>query len=217
MSLSVGIAALNHPTTSLAEWAQAVNVLAVQSREGSTASAGGTRAAAVSVSKRLPPTPKPGRMPLLTRAARLVGGARVGDGSDKGSNFADPSYRMTPTVAEDLVAAGLNPGYLNDLAAASGLDPRDLFEFAGIDRSTVSRRLASGAMLPHDAAVKALQATELVTQATEVFGTPAVASAWLSRAHPLLDGHTPLRRARTPWGMGKVQSMLVALRFGSAA
>ncbi len=32
-----------------------------------------------------------------------------------------------------------------------------------------------------------------------------------------LDGQTPLRRARTPWGMNKVQAMLVGLCFGSAA
>ncbi len=53
--------------------------------------------------------------------------------------------------------------------------------------------------------------------ATEVFGSPAQASTWLTRPHPSLDGETPLKRARTPWGMSKVQSILVALRYGAAA
>jgi len=92
-----------------------------------------------------------------------------------------------------------------------------VLDFAGIDRTTVSRRKASGAALPQDAAVKALQAIDLMTRASEVFGSPDQASRWLTKAHPLLDGETPLRRARTPWGMSKVQSMLVALRYGGAA
>ena len=112
---------------------------------------------------------------------------------------------------------GLDPDFLGDIAGFSGLESRDVLDFVGIDRTTVSRRKASGAALPQDVAVKALQITELLTQATEVFGSPTRASTWLTRTHPLLDGETPLRRARTPWGMSKVQSMLVALRYGAAA
>ena len=116
-----------------------------------------------------------------------------------------------------LVADGLDPDFLGDIAGFSGLDSRDVLDFAGIDRTTVSRRKASGSALPQDAAVKALQITDLLTQATEVFGSPAQASTWLTRPHPSLDGDTPLKRARTPWGMSKVQSILVALRYGAAA
>jgi putative toxin-antitoxin system antitoxin component (TIGR02293 family) len=126
-------------------------------------------------------------------------------------------YRMAHDVAEHLVQAGMDPDYLGEFAALSGLDARDVLDFTGIDRTTVSRRKASGATLPQDTAVKALQVTDLVTQATEVFGTPALASAWLTKPHPLLDGQTPLRRARTPWGLSKVQGLLVALRYGGAA
>ena len=124
---------------------------------------------------------------------------------------------MAHDVAEQLADDGLDPDYLADLAAASALEPRELFEFAGIDRTTVGRRKASGAALPHDVAVKAPLATELLAQANQVFGTAAQAALWLTRPHPLLEGLTPLRRARTPWGLAKVQAMLVALRFGGAA
>ncbi len=125
--------------------------------------------------------------------------------------------RMAPEVAEHLVAGGLDPDFLGDIAGFSGLESRDVLDFAGIDRTTVSRRKASGSALPQDAAVKALQITDLLTQATEVFGSPTQASTWLTRPHPSLDGETPLKRARTPWGMSKVQSILVALRYGAAA
>ena len=217
----------NQPAASLAEWARVVNGLAAQAREDSATAHGGGRPKQAS---RVVPS---GRLPLLTRGMRPVGSAPIDAGSDRASdpagdpagdtasaaasNLAGASYRLTPAVAEHLVADGLDPGYLNSLATASGLEPRDVFEFAGIDRTTVSRRQVSGAALPLEAAVKALQATDLVTQAIEVFGLPATASAWLSTAHPLLNGQTPLQRARTPWGLGRVQSMLVALRYGSAA
>ena len=137
-------------------------------------------------------------------------------GCEAVAGAAPPGYRMLYDVAEHLVADGLNPEFLADLAAASGLDAHAVLDFAGIDRTTVSRRKASGSALPQDAAVKALQITDLMTQATEVFGAPAPAAAWLSKAHPALDGQTPLQRARTPWGMNKVQSILVSLRFGGA-
>jgi putative toxin-antitoxin system antitoxin component (TIGR02293 family) len=126
-------------------------------------------------------------------------------------------WRMAHDVAEALVERGLDPDYLAALATSSGLEPRDLFEFAGIDRTTIARRKAAGATLPHEAAVKALQATELLAQATEVFGSADQAAVWLTRPHPVLDGQTPLRRARTPWGLGKVQGMLAALRYGGVA
>jgi putative toxin-antitoxin system antitoxin component (TIGR02293 family) len=126
-------------------------------------------------------------------------------------------WRMAHDRAEELIERGLDPDYLAALATASGLEPRDLFEFAGIDRTTVGRRKAAGAALPHEVAVKALQATELLAQATAVFGSAAHAAVWLTRPHPSLDGQTPLRRARTPWGLGKVLGILAALRYGGVA
>ena len=126
-------------------------------------------------------------------------------------------WRMAHDRAEELIERGLDPDYLAALANSSGLEPRELFEFAGIDRTTTVRRKAAGAALPHEVAVKALQATELLAQATEVFGSAAQSAVWLTRPHPALEGQTPLRRARTPWGLSKVQGMLAALRYGGVA
>jgi uncharacterized protein (DUF2384 family) len=90
-------------------------------------------------------------------------------------------YRMAPEVAEHLVSAGLDPDFLGEIAGFSGLESRDVLDFAGIDRTTVSGRKASGSALAQDAAVKALQITDLLTQAIEVFGSPTQASTWLTR------------------------------------
>ena len=141
-----------------------------------------------------------------------------------GASGPGPAFRQFETIGDEIAYATKclkawheRGDFLGDIAGFSGLDSRDVLDFAGIDRTTVSRRKASGSALPQDAAVKALQITDLLTQATEVFGSPAQASTWLTRPHPSLDGETPLKRARTPWGMSKVQSILVALRYGAAA
>ena len=69
--------------------------------------------------------------------------------------------------------------------------------------------------LPHDAAVKALEFAELVATAADVFRTVADAARWLVGPHPMLAGETPLRRARTPWGLERVRSVLGALKYGA--
>jgi len=51
-------------------------------------------------------------------------------------------------------------------------------------------------------------------------GTRARLTFGYRMAHDVAEhlvGEIPLRRARTPWGMSKVQSMLVSLRYGGAA
>ena len=204
---ALAAAAVQHlpprPAGSLVEWASAINGLAV--RAGSVRK--GAEPAGRGAAGR-----NGGGGPLLTGGDLFPGAGQpyVPGGEAYGC-------RMAPEVAEHLVADGLDPDFLGDFAGLSGLDSRDVLDFAGIDRTTVSRRKASGSALPQDAAVKALQITDLLTQATEVFGSPTQASTWLTRPHPSLDGETPLKRARTPWGMSKVQSILVALRYGAAA
>lgn len=191
------------PAASLAEWASAINVLAARAGSARERSSPAIPGGAVDADT--------GR--LLVTSGELDAGVIAHGTRDS----AALGYRMAPEVAEHLAVGGLDPDFLGDIAGFSGLESRDVLDFAGIDRTTVSRRKASGSALPQDAAVKALQITELLTQATEVFGSPTQASTWLTRPHPSLDGETPLRRARTPWGMSKVQSMLVALRYGAAA
>ena len=204
---ALAAAAVQHlpprPAGSLVEWASAINGLAVRAGSARKGFEPAGRGA----------TGRNGSGGLLLTA----GDQFPGTGQPHVPSGEAYGCRMAPEVAEHLVADGLDPDFLGDIAGFSGLDSRDVLDFAGIDRTTVSRRKASGSALPQDAAVKALQITDLLTQATEVFGSPAQASTWLTRPHPSLDGDTPLKRARTPWGMSKVQSILVALRYGAAA
>jgi putative toxin-antitoxin system antitoxin component (TIGR02293 family) len=130
---------------------------------------------------------------------------------------AERAVRFSPAAAEAMVRQGLEATLLAELAELSGLDARHLYEFAGIDRTTVTRRAAKDGLLPQEAAVKAMQFAELSAQAVDVFGEPAAAMPWLTQPHPLLDGETPLQRARTPWGLMRVQSLLGALQYGGAA
>ena len=124
------------------------------------------------------------------------------------------SIRFSHTAAEVVVRQGLKAPLLTELADASGIDAKLLYEFAGIDRTTVARRAARNDVLPQDAAVKALEFAELMATAADIFGTVREAARWLTLPHPLLDGETPLQRARTPWGMQRVRSMLGALKYG---
>jgi len=191
------------PAASLVEWARAINGLAAKAGSARNDSKPARRSGAE----------RAGAGRLLLPSGELDAGAipRQTPGSEA------LGYRMAPEFAEHLAIDGLDPDFLGDIAGFSGLESRDVLDFAGIDRTTVSRRKASGSALPQDVAVKALQITDLLTQATEVFGSPTQASTWLTRPHPSLGGETPLKRARTPWGMSKVQSILVALRYGAAA
>jgi len=125
--------------------------------------------------------------------------------------------RLAGAAAEAAVQQGLKAPLLADLANAAGIDVRWLYEFAGIDRTTVARRVARDDVLPHDAAVKALEFAELMGTAVDVFGALPAAAGWLTRGHPLLDDQTPLQRARTPWGMQRVVALLGALKYGAAA
>ena len=61
--------------------------------------------------------------------------------------------RFSGTAAEALVRLGLKATLLAELADAGGLDARHLYEFTGIDRSTVSRRSARDDVLPQEVAL----------------------------------------------------------------
>jgi putative toxin-antitoxin system antitoxin component (TIGR02293 family) len=145
------------------------------------------------------------------RAELLSAGAASGEGADAAS------IRFSGAAAEAVVRQGLKAQVLAELADVAGIDVRHLYEFAGIDRTTVARRAARDDMLPHEASVKAMEFTELSAAAVDVFGAVAKAAEWLTRPHPLLNEQTPLQRARTPWGLQRVRAILGALKYGGAA
>ena len=95
--------------------------------------------------------------------------------------------RFSATAAEAVVRRGLKATVLQELAGATGMDMHHLLEFAGVDRSTVSRRVARDDLLPQEASVRAMQLTDLVATAVDVFGSVEAATGWLTKPHPVLE------------------------------
>ena len=56
----------------------------------------------------------------------------------------------------------------------------------------------------------------LVKLANATLDCKQSAQSWLCRAHPMLDNKTPLETAKTPMGMQRVKSILVAIKHGGA-
>lgn len=160
---------------------------------------------------------------MIRDQLQLVPGARRGRvqtdvlasaGATGHASVTSESIRFSNVAAELVVRQGLKAPLLAELASASGVDAKLLYEFAGIDRTTVARKAARDDILPQEVAVKALEFAELVAAAADVFGTVNKASHWLTLPHPVLDGETPMQRARTPWGLQRVRSILGALKYG---
>jgi hypothetical protein len=117
------------PAASLFEWASAINGLAAR--------AGSAR-------KGSKPTRRGNTEPAGAGRLLLTGGELdAGSVPHRTPGSEALGYRMAPEVAEHLAIDGLDPDFLGDIAGFSGLDSRDVLDFAGIDRTTVSRRNAS--------------------------------------------------------------------------
>ncbi|MBA3059539.1 MAG: MbcA/ParS/Xre antitoxin family protein [Gammaproteobacteria bacterium] len=70
------------------------------------------------------------------------------------------------------------------------------------------------ATCPTDAGENVLRLLELDGIAAKTFATEAAESAWFRRAHPMLDGETPLAAAKTPFGAQRVKDILLAIKYG---
>lgn len=125
--------------------------------------------------------------------------------------------RFDAPSAEKVVRTGLKASAVQDVAEILLVQPQDLLEYMGLDRTTVQRRARRDESLPMEASVKVMQFVELAAAAADVFDGIDPATTWLTTPHPMLEGETPLQRARTPWGMRNVLGILNALKYGGAA
>ena len=77
--------------------------------------------------------------------------------------------------------------------------------------STLSRKNKDDTL---DAAVteRLVRQSELMVKAAEVFGDGA--GTWMTKAHPLLEGRTPLDAASNEYGGVKVRQILNAIEHG---
>ena len=101
--------------------------------------------------------------------------------------------------------------------AARELDPlgltRDDIRMIIPDR-TLDRRIADGATLKIEEADGIARLLRVVGMARRVFESDALADEWLRAPNPALDGHTPIRMARTDLGGREVEAVLGRIEHG---
>ena len=151
----------------------------------------------------------------LNEVAKLLGGA----GLVLLDSSKQPALHLTfsSQVARAMASRGLPADAIRSIVESSAVNADVLSAFLGLNRTTIKRRADRDEPLPPEASAKALEFAELATLGAEVFGSIEAATRWLTRPHPLLEGETPLDRAKTRWGFDEVRSLLIAVRYGSAA
>ena len=79
---------------------------------------------------------------------------------------------------------------------------------------TLERRIAEGAVLKIDEADGIARLLRVLAQARNVFEDVARADEWLRSPNPALDGHIPIRMARTDLGGREVEAVLGRIAHG---
>ena len=123
---------------------------------------------------------------------------------------------MSAGMAYQIVRRGVPSRSLEPLGEYLGLGKGAVAAYLDLDRATVLRKVANDEPLPTHAAESMLRLIELNRLAEETLASPEEAAAWLRRAHPMLDGETPLECAKSAFGAQRVKDILVALKYGGA-
>lgn len=123
-------------------------------------------------------------------------------------------FKLGNDLAYKILKVGITSKALDPVGDFLGLSKSLIASYLDLDRGTVSRLAAKDQLLPTHAAENVLRLLELDAIAAETFATEAEASAWLSRAHPMLDGETPLAAAKTSFGAQRVKDILLAIKYG---
>lgn len=126
------------------------------------------------------------------------------------------SILLPAAAAHEILRRGVPGRALSALGNYLGVGKAVLADLVGMDRTTASRRVASGQRLPTHAAERVLRLLELQSFADDTFETSEAASAWMRRGHEMLEGETPLEWAKSGYGAQRVRELLVALKFGGA-
>ena len=123
-------------------------------------------------------------------------------------------YVVSNDAAARAIDEGLRATIVGKILDAVSVEKGKVLGAIGIDDATLRRRVAQRTTLDEGEAAGAIRVIELTTLATETFGTAEKASLWLSKPHPLLRGKSPMEIATNEYGVGKVKSMLFAIRYG---
>jgi putative toxin-antitoxin system antitoxin component (TIGR02293 family) len=124
------------------------------------------------------------------------------------------TYEIQNDVAANVIDAGLRATIVQNILDAVSVEKGKVLGAIGIDKATLRRREAKDTLLDADEAAGTIRVMELSTLATETFGTKEKGALWLNKPHPLLKGKSPMELANNEYGLGKIKSMLHAIRYG---
>lgn len=152
-----------------------------------------------------------GRVPVETggtlhKVTELLGGARL------------LTRRITsPLDAHELLLRGLPPSALDHLVRQLiHIQKTDSLEKAiGMSLRTYQRRKDAPAKpLSQEQSGRAWKFAEILSRATDVFGSQAEAEQWLERPAIGLDQRRPIELLATPAGVELVEDYLTRLEYG---
>ncbi|RZA30301.1 MAG: DUF2384 domain-containing protein [Proteobacteria bacterium] len=121
------------------------------------------------------------------------------------------SSRLDTQAAAFVAHHGLKVQAVEDWLQVANLPKQGFYGGLRLSPSTLSRKNKDDTL---DAAVteRLVRQSELMVRAAEVFGDGA--GTWMTKAHPLLEGRTPLYVASNEYGGVKVRQILNAIEHG---
>ncbi len=119
--------------------------------------------------------------------------------------------RLDLDIAALVAVQGLKTQAIEDWLIVAKVPKRGFYDGLGLSPSTLSRK---GKDEPLDTAVteRFVRQSALMVKAAEVFGGEG--PVWMAKAHPLLDGMSPMQAATNEYGGTKVREILNAIEYG---
>ncbi|MBL8470663.1 MAG: DUF2384 domain-containing protein [Rhodocyclaceae bacterium] len=117
----------------------------------------------------------------------------------------------------DEIRGGIPAGTLLGAAAAMDVPRERFYELVGLSISTAKRKRVKNELLDPVVSERLTAIGAINRLAEEVFGTSALASAWLQTRNPGLGEVTPLSMLDTEIGRREVARLLHAIAYGAAA
>jgi putative toxin-antitoxin system antitoxin component (TIGR02293 family) len=121
---------------------------------------------------------------------------------------------LNSSSAWRIVKNGISSRAIGPLSDYLGVGKGQVVDYLDLDRTTVSRRAAKDQQLPMHSAEGVLRLLELDQMAGDTFDSEEDAANWLRRAHPMLDGESPLEATKTSYGAQRAKDILVAVKYG---
>lgn len=111
------------------------------------------------------------------------------------------------------IKLGVPSQAIDPLAVVFGVGKGEIADLLELDRSTAFRLSKERKQLPLHSAEGVFRLLELKALVSDTFeGNEGL--QWLQRAHPMLEGETPLQAAKTSFGAQRVKDILNTIKYG---